>query len=219
MHQLLSPGNLKLGRRGRIWGFGLPSARPDVCVGMSELCRQHCYARRIERFRRPVLAAYERNLRLSRTRHFVPAVVAFIQLNEIEIVRIHTGGDFFSPAYARKWLQIMRRLPDVRFYVYSRSWRAPQIIPLLEEMAAQPNCRLWFSCDEETGLPESIPPRVRIAWLMTTADERPTADLIFRVQRLRREPVKRIGLSLVCPTENGTTTRHTDCERCGNCWQ
>src|SRR5438477_6847737 len=110
MHQLLSPGNLKLGRRGLIWGFGIPSGQPKVCVGMSEMCRNHCYARRIEDLRPPVLAAYERNLKLSRTKHFESAVIAFVQLNEIEVIRVHVGGDFYSPGYARQWLRIMQRL-------------------------------------------------------------------------------------------------------------
>src|SRR5206468_648529 len=107
----------------------------------------------------------------------------------------------------------------VRFYAYTRSWRNPRIAPVLEAMAAESNCRLWYSCDQETGGPDSMPEHVRIAWLMTSNEEAPSGDLVFRVRGLRREPARRIGLVLVCPTENGTTARHTDCERCGNCWQ
>ena len=38
---MLTPGNKKLGRR-LIWGFGLPSGRPDLCVGLSAQCLRHC---------------------------------------------------------------------------------------------------------------------------------------------------------------------------------
>src|ERR1043165_4139385 len=167
MHQLLTPGNLKLGKNRRIWGFGLPSGQPEICLGMSALCYEHCYARKIERLRPAVLRAYQRNLELSRTSDFVSAIVAFIMLNDIEVVRIHTAGDFYSAKYARKWLRIIQRLPHVRFYAYTRSWRHPRLQTVLEAIARQPNCRLWYSCDQHTGLPTQIPETVRTAWLMT----------------------------------------------------
>jgi hypothetical protein len=113
----------------------------------------------------------------------------------------------------------MRRLPGVRFYAYTRSWRHRRIRAVLEEMARQPNCRVWYSCDEGTGLPAQVPEGVRIAWLITRADEVPAGDLVFRVRSLRRQPARRISLVLVCPVKNGVTGRDTDCGRCGVCWQ
>ena len=163
---------------------------------------------------------YERNLELSRRRDFARLVLAFLVLHDIRVVRIHTGGDFASAAYARKWLTVMRRAPAVRFYFYTRSWRIPSIFKVLEEMACLPNVRAWFSCDRDTGVPASVPPGVRLAWLMTAPDDLPPrADLVFRVRPLRRTVQKRIGLALVCPTENGATGRRTDCERCRVCWR
>jgi hypothetical protein len=63
---MLSAGNRKLGGR-LIWSFSLPSARPEVCTGLSGLCQEHCYARRLEALRPAVRARYHANLRLSRT--------------------------------------------------------------------------------------------------------------------------------------------------------
>jgi hypothetical protein len=114
----------------------------------------------------------------------------------------------------------MRKAPAVCFYFYTRSWRVPAILPVLGEMSRLPNVRAWFSCDRDTGVPEAAPPGVRLAWLMTSAEDRPPrADLVFRTLPLRRTVVKRIGLALVCPVENGATGRRTDCERCGVCWR
>jgi hypothetical protein len=218
---VLSPGNTKLGRRGLIWGFGLPSARPDVCVGASDACREHCYAAAMERLRPAVLARYERNLQLSRLPDFEAVVVALIVVNTIAVVRIHVGGDFYSAAYARKWLRIARRLPEVCFYTYTRSWRDRRIRPVIEQLAGLPNVRVWYSCDRDTGVPDRVPKRVRLAWLMTAQDDLPPprADLVFRVRRLRGRQAKRIGLTLVCPVENGATGHRTDCNRCGVCWR
>ena len=36
-------------------------------------------------------------------------------------VRIHDSGDFYSPAYLNKWIDIAKALPNVRFYAYTKS--------------------------------------------------------------------------------------------------
>ena len=36
-------------------------------------------------------------------------------------VRIHDSGDFYSPTYFAKWLEIARLNPSVRFYAYTKS--------------------------------------------------------------------------------------------------
>lgn len=115
---MLTPGNKKLGG-SLIWGFGLPSGQPDVCVGLSSQCHAHCYARQVERLRPDVLARYEKNLRLSRLRDFPQYVHYFILAHEIKVVRIHTGGDFYAARYARKWVRVIQRLPGVRFLLHA----------------------------------------------------------------------------------------------------
>ena len=78
--------------------------------------------------------------------------------------------------------------------------------------------RLWYSCDHDTGIPARVPRRVKLAWMHTSADDIPDrADLIFRVQRLRKTVAKRVSLALVCPVENGATGHRTDCGRCRLC--
>ena len=86
-------------------------------------------------------------------------------------------------------------------------------------MARQPNGRLWYSCDRDTGVPGAVPEQVRVAYLRTDERDQPAGDLVFRIRRLRRRPFKRINLVLVCPVENGATGHGTVCERCGVCWK
>ena len=217
---MLTPGNHKLGGR-RIWGFGLPSGTPDVCPGMSATCQTHCYAVAFQRYRPAATAAYRRNLTRSRRRDFVIRLRAFLIAHAVTIVRVHVGGDFYSPGYARKWLRIMRRSPRVRFYFYTRSWRVPAIRAEIERMAALSNCVVWYSCDRETGVPANVPPSVRLAWLATDEDDAPPAglDLMFRISRLRRWSVAPGGTP-VCPAEDGVRrTRPVTCDRCGVCWR
>lgn len=37
--------------------------------------------------------------------------------------RVHDSGDLFSPAYTWAWVAIAQRLPNVRFWIPTRSWR------------------------------------------------------------------------------------------------
>jgi hypothetical protein len=218
---MLTPGNKKLGGR-LIWGFGLPSGTPAICRGLTDLCREHCYARRAEQLRLVVRARYEKNLRLSRLPDFEHRVRYFILAHEVAVVRLHVGGDFFDAVYARKWLRVMRRLPAVRFFLYTRCWRDGAIRPVLERMAELPNCRVWYSCDRETGIPAMVPARVRLAWLMTGADEPPPAGmgLAFRIRRLRQQAQTRVAGVRVCPEEDGVRRKApVTCDRCGLCWR
>lgn len=215
---MLTPGNRKLGSGRRIWGFGLPSR--SSCPGRSPACERPCYSAHLEAYRPSLRQRYERNLLLSRRPDFVRRILAFLRRRDVRVVRLHTGGDFDSSLYARKWLRVMRQASDVRFYFYTRSWRVPAIRRVLRAMAQLPNVRAWFSCDRDTGLPRRVPPGVRLAWLMTSADDLPPrADLVFRTHPLRQTVLKRVGLALVCPTENGATGPRTDCARCGVCWR
>ena len=217
---MLTPGNHKLGGR-LIWGFGLPSGTPDTCPGLSIACQSHCYAIAVERYRPAAAARYRANLILSRRRDFVRRVRAHLIAHGVRVVRVHTGGDFYSVRYALKWLAIMRRSPRVRFYFYTRSWRVSAIKTVIDQMAALPNCRTWFSCDRDTGMPTSVPPQVRLAWLMTEPTDLPPQGtaLVFRIRRLRRRPEPTSG-PCVCPAEDGVVrTRPVTCERCGLCWR
>ncbi len=217
---MLTPGNLKLGGR-RIWGFALPSGRPDLCPGMSATCRAHCYAVALERYRPAAAARYRRNLLASHRRDFTRQIIAFLVAHRVQVVRIHTGGEFYSVKYARKWLRVIRRSQRVRFFFYSRCWRIPAIKAVIDRMAGQPNCVAWYSCDRDTGVPAGIPAGVRVAWLSISDDDVPAAgiDLVFRIRRLRRRPTP-TGGTRVCPAEDGVQRpQHTTCDTCTRCWR
>jgi hypothetical protein len=110
----------------------------------------------------------------------------------------------------------------VRFYFYTRAWRDESIRTILGRMAGLPNCRAWYSCDRETGVPPAIPPRVRLAWLSVAHDDVPPAgaSLAFRIRRLRSRPATHLDGVRVCPAEDGVPRgQPVTCERCSLCWQ
>lgn len=212
---LLGKGNGKLGEN--IHTFSIPAW--DTCPGRSEAC-SICYARkgwfRIGRMREML----DRNLEASRADNFADRMIAEIERRWCRVVRIHVSGDFYDPAYASKWVEIAERCPDVTFYCYTRSWRVAEIVPVLEELAALENTRMWYSADDDTGIPERVPCGVRVAYLLRTEDDRgaETVDLVFRDKPLRTTVSRRVGLAMVCPVENGTDA-DTDCGRCKVCWK
>jgi hypothetical protein len=218
---MLTPGNKKLGGH-LIWGFGLPSGTARACPGMTPSCRRHCYAVRVEHYRPSAAARYRRNLALSRRKDFARRLHAFLVAHHVRVVRIHTGGEFYSARYARQWLRIARRSRRVRFFTYTRAWRVPAIKAVLDALAALSNCRVWYSCDRYTGIPPDVPPGVRVTWLMTAEDDHPPAGshLVFRVHRLRRRPLAEVNGARVCPAEDGLDyPRLPTCDRCGICWR
>jgi hypothetical protein len=212
---ILSRGNDKIGTA--IFAFNLPAV--DTCPGMSAACSS-CYAQRGRWVFSKVQEALRRNWEASRDPFFAERMIREIRTRRVRVIRIHAAGDFYSVPYIRAWLRIAQNCPWVTFYAYTRSWRLPGLQVELERLAALPNVRLWYSADRDTGMPTNLPEGVRVAWLQVEADESVPegVDLIFRVHRLRRRPAKRIGLTLVCPVEQGSGAG-TTCTSCGVCWK
>jgi hypothetical protein len=212
---LLSKGNDKIG--GKIFAFNLPAG--STCPGQSAACAS-CYAQRGRWLFPNVSDALAWNYRMARRKFFVEEMTEELRRRRVKVLRLHSSGDFFSEDYVRRWVTILSRSPSVTAYAYTRSWRVPSILPALVELAALDNFRLWFSADADTGMPPEVPPGVRVAWLQEDEGDAIPAgvDLVFRVHRLRKTPRKKIGLSLVCPTEQGR--EHTlTCSSCAHCWR
>jgi hypothetical protein len=216
LRNLLAVGNGKLG--GNIHAWSIPAV--DTCPGRSSLCESVCYAKG-GRFRIGyVRARLQDNLELSLRDDFAERMIAEVKRRWVQVCRVHVAGDFFSPDYAAKWLQVFRACRKVKFYAYTRSWRVPEIEPGLREMARLRNVRLWYSADRETGVPALLPANVRVAWLLDREDaDSETADLLFVVRRLRRS-ASRLALPVICPAETlQGKEKGTDCGLCGKCWR
>lgn len=210
---LLQLGNSKLGRAIHVWS--LPAL--DTCPGSTSVCRSFCYALR-HRFRfESVQRRLAWNLRQCRRRDFVERMCAEIRASGVLVLRLHVAGDFFSVDYTYKWLAIVRRSPRVRFYGYTRNWRVASFTAALEELAACSAMRLWYSADDESGIPAERPSTVRVAYLQTSSAAPPAGvDLIFRPHSLRALP----ELPLVCDSETAPGKQQAvTCGSCGRCFR
>lgn len=208
---LLAQGNAKVGQS--IHHFDIPAGA--TCPGRSNLCDRACYAQQGRFLLKSVTDRLRWCHRQSRRTDFATLMIAEIKKKGVLVLRLHCSGDFYSAEYARKWLEVMWACPRVRFYLYTRSWRVEDIAPVLEEMAALKCCRVWYSIDRETGIPATVPPGVRLAYLQADQDEEPELlDLRFVVRRLKSYAT-RVSLPLLCPHQSG---RAENCGSCGRCF-
>lgn len=212
---LLRKDNTKLGPG--IYSFSLPAVA--TCPGRTPLCESHCYARQGHYHHVNVQTFHRKCLQAARGAWFALRLAAEIKLRRVAVLRLHAAGDFYSPEYTRAILMVVRACPRTRFFAYTRSWRVPEIAPLLAKLARLPNMRLWYSCDRDSGVPSRVPRRVRLAWMQTDLEPLPDGtDLVFRTDPLRRRPGKYADGVLVCPKENGSHAQ-LSCTTCRLCWQ
>ncbi len=209
----------------------------------SKVCCNRCYGWKITEGRPTVTRRVHRNDQIASRPDFVRLMVGAIRCAEVLWMRIHDIGDFDSVAYVLAWIQIAKMLPDVRFWAYTRAWRAPELVPAIAELAALPNMDLILSFDRDTGWPHVLPELAR-AWLADTDRDTPPrrCPVVFRgtnqrnpdEERRRAEarqrgesveyhrnivPLRTLGASTVCPLEQGRPVRPewNSCIKCQLC--
>ena len=108
----------------RVLNFSLPAYKTitgkTVCPFAKD-CIKYCYAQK-GNYRYPsVIKGLNNRYELSKTDEFVPKMNATIILERPTHVRIHDSGDFYSPQYLNKWVQIAKDNTNVIFYAYTKS--------------------------------------------------------------------------------------------------
>jgi hypothetical protein len=130
---LLGTGNSKLVKTAkefgvRIFNFSIPAGNDKksgkITCPFAGSCLKLCYAKRgMYRFGN-VERALTKRYEASKEENFVQTItdeLAKVKKDKQTYVRIHDSGDFYSPAYFAKWLEIARLNPTVRFYAYTKS--------------------------------------------------------------------------------------------------
>lgn len=210
---LLSKGSTKLGES--IFGWALEAGA--TCPGKTPTCSHWCYASHGRFCTEQMKARNAWRLGQAKKAGFVDRVCDEIFRRGVLILRVHVGGDFFSPKYTQKWIEIAARNPNVKMFAYSRSWRVEKVRPLLYAWGALPNVRLWLSADRD-AYPKNVPQGVRVAYMQVAEEDAPRGDLTFQVRRLRK-------LSLptappICGQETVQGKRQgVNCSNCSVCWQ
>lgn len=108
----------------RVMNFSLPAYKTitgkTVCPFAKD-CIKYCYAKKGNYKYPSVIKGLNNRYELSKTADFVPQMNATIILQRPTHVRIHDSGDFYSPEYLQKWINIATQNKDVIFYAYTKS--------------------------------------------------------------------------------------------------
>ncbi len=130
---------------GVLPSFSLPVLQ--TCPGKTEFCRRLCYGLRGRFTHQKMREIYQNNLKASKQAGFVERIVREISKSKTEAFRLHVVGDFYSVEYLEKWIEIANRLPNVKFFGSTRSWRVPELRKTLERFRDLPNVYLRASID------------------------------------------------------------------------
>lgn len=135
MKSILTHYNRKYGKD--IYNFPLPIS---TCEFKTENCKKFCYVKRIWY---NVLPRYVENLKQTFKARFTRLVINQIRDFEIQYIRIHTIGDFYSEEYYNKWVEIAKKCPGTRILVFTRN-------TILDFSNHPDNLVIYFSKDEST---------------------------------------------------------------------
>lgn len=133
MDTLLGTGNTKLKKTAaefgvKIFNFSIPAGNDKrtgrlICA-FADKCLSLCYAKKGFYNMPAVENALSNRYDASKEENFVQRItseLAKVKPGKQVYIRIHDSGDFYSPAYFAKWLEIARLNPAVRFYAYTKS--------------------------------------------------------------------------------------------------
>lgn len=201
--------------------------RRDGTTIASDFCKKNCYCGpefegRLCRGRggkpdknpKGLAAKTVRNAQLRHRRDFAKLMIGCLSNERVRLLRIHINGDFDTPKYMKAWLDIVRGYPWADFLVFTRAWRAPELVPYVRQLAALPNAYVHLSYDESAHDTPVIPN----AWTTPLLDSRdnppplkPKTDRVaFRVREpfthkryKRRFADEANRITPVCPRESG----------------
>jgi Gene product 88 len=136
--------------------FGLPAGQAYSCPGATSVCESVCYAGRIEKAYKAVMANLLHNWNLLRDATYgeqVSLISGMIsdfrkdsaKRNAPLSFRIHWDGDFFSRQYASAWANVVRANPDITFWVYTRSFT--NRLNVVDLLVGIPNLSVYLSVD------------------------------------------------------------------------
>ncbi|WP_435158194.1 GP88 family protein [Amycolatopsis sacchari] len=106
------------------WAGRLPDGRTYNTCPSAGICREVCYARHGTYLWPAVRAKHQANLQfvLDDLPGWEQAMCAELAAAKFDgrWIRVHDSGDFFSDAYTRSWLSVMRCRSNVNFYCYTK---------------------------------------------------------------------------------------------------
>lgn len=120
-------GNMKL---GETYSWSLPPI--STCPGRTELCEDACYDWRLWIRRSTVQQGRLYRYELTLHPMFAEALKLTLKTLPASLLRVHVGGDFYSPAYTKAWIGAVSCNPHIKAFAFTRSWRVAGILKTLQ---------------------------------------------------------------------------------------
>jgi len=109
----------------KIFNFSIPAYKTKsgrVTCPFAGGCQKFCYAQKGNYTRFPIVQELmEKKYELTKKNTFIPLMNEEIKKKKATHIRIHDSGDFYSPAYLQKWVDIATQNTNVIFYAYTKS--------------------------------------------------------------------------------------------------
>jgi len=104
-------------------------------------CQKYCYAQKGNYTRFPIVQQLmEKKYEISKQTNFNSLMNEEIAKKKPSHVRIHDSGDFYSPLYLQKWIDIAKDNKSVIFYAYTKSIKF-----FVEGLTVPKNLKIIFS--------------------------------------------------------------------------
>tara|TARA_R110002110_G_scaffold264257_2_gene479980 strand:- start:2 stop:604 length:603 start_codon:yes stop_codon:yes gene_type:complete len=114
-----------LKNNAKIFNFSIPAYKTKsgkVTCPFAAECVKYCYAQKGNYTRFPIVQELmEKKYLISKQNNFNSLMNAEIKKKKPTHVRIHDSGDFYSPLYLQKWIDISIANKEVIFYAYTKS--------------------------------------------------------------------------------------------------
>lgn len=114
----------------KIFNFSIPAGNDKlsgkITCPFADKCLNFCYAKKGAYVWNNTQLALTKRYNATKRNDFSELVIKFLKAKlkrakKQIYVRIHDSGDFYSPDYFKKWVEIAMELPSVRFYAYTKS--------------------------------------------------------------------------------------------------
>ena len=126
----------------KVYNFGIPaykSASGKLTCPFADECVKFCYAKKGAYIWSNVQPAFEKRYQLTLTDQFVEIMSKEILKKQPDFVRVHDSGDYYSPKYLQKWIDIAIIHHAVKFYSYTNC------VKMLKEAKLPDNYDIIFS--------------------------------------------------------------------------
>ena len=145
---MLTNSNAKLKKSSKlnnasIYAFDIPAYKTmtgKITCPFAKDCVKYCYAQKGAYTWSPAQNKHNNNYLNTKKDNFIDVIQDEInRKRKITHIRVHSSGDYYSPKYLDKWLQIARNNPEIIFYSYTKS------IPLVNKIDLPSNYIMIFS--------------------------------------------------------------------------